>query len=185
MIRPKNAKKPRKRAPKNGPRDGSGRPMLTRHEAARRLGIPRTTLRHWEKSGRIQCVVDAEGWHWFNADEVERAVQTHSTVAAQATRLFAEGKSVTEVVIALGVDPAAVRGWKIGFDEDQARDNQQLVVRVPHDLQHWAKVFNTTVEDLRSPTKLLCALELCLSAPDLRARLDEAVEQALRPKTTT
>jgi MerR HTH family regulatory protein len=158
--------------------------MLTRHEAARRLGIPRTTLRHWEESGRIQCMVDAEGWHWFSADEVERAVQTHSTVAAQATRLFAEGKSITDVVIALGVDPVLVRGWKIGFDDDQARDNQQLVIRIPRDLQHWAKAFNATVEDLRSPTKLLCALELCLSAPDLRARLDEAVAQASRPPTT-
>jgi hypothetical protein len=156
---------------------------LSRVEAQRRLGIPRRTLRDWEKEGRIRFVVDAEGWHWFAADDIQDLVERSTPAAARAFALFREGKSTVDAIIELGVEPSVVRGWREAYEAYEAADSKQLVVRVPHDLHHWAKVFHCSEADLRSPVKLLCALELCLSAPDLRARLDEAVEQALNPPT--
>jgi len=166
------------------PLDPHRRACLGRAETARRLGITIRTLRDWETEGRIRFIVDAEGWHWFAPDDVEAAAVREKPIAARAFTLFREGKSTVDVIIELGVEPSVVRGWREAYEAYEAADSQQLVVRVPHNLAHWAAVFGCSEADLRSPVKLLCALELCLSAPDLRARLDEAVQQALQPPAT-
>ncbi len=171
----------RQQRAKKAPLDPHRRACLGRAETARRLGISIRTLRDWETEGRIRFVVDAEGWHWFAPDDVENAAAREKPVSSRAFAMFREGKTTVDVIIELGIEPYVARGWREAYETYEAIDTKQLVVAVPHDLKHWAAVFHCSESDLRSPLKLLCALELCLSAPDLRARLDEAIEQAKNP----
>ncbi len=156
-------------------------PCLTRHETARRLGIPRGTLRQWEKDGRIRATVCEAGWHWFDPEEVAALQERVRPQSARAFDLFAQGKSTVDVIIALKCEHHVVRGWKEAFERYQMADSQQLVIKLPLGIEHWAKAFNCSVEDLRSPLKLLCALEICMAVPELRRSLEQAVEQASKP----
>jgi hypothetical protein len=155
--------------------------MLTRAEVQQRLGIERTKLRRMEVAGTIRPQVDQEtGWHWFHPGEVAEIAEKRSAVshAARARKLYAQGKSITEVIIELECDPMLARSWKQAYDDDENAHRNQITITLPHDLKVWSKVFGASEKDLRNPLKLLCALELCLSIPEMRAQLEVNIERA-------
>ena len=102
---------------------------LTRAEAARRLGVSRTTLRRLEGKS-LHPVEGPRGVHFFEAREVEafeityRALRMRSPTcarddrdrddgddAAEAFALFDQGASAVDVVKALRLPPDRVASW--------------------------------------------------------------------------
>lgn len=88
--------------------------LISRGEAAKRLGVSTTQIIRYEKEGFLVPVVDAKGWHWFHAEGVERMrpkegigrptrrtlKQEAGEVAASVFAHLVEGKSLHEIVIA-------------------------------------------------------------------------------------
>jgi YD repeat-containing protein len=96
--------------------------QLTRATVCRILGVTRSAVVHYQKTGRLTSVVDADGIHRFNREEVDalaatrraRRLQTVSgDVAADVFRLFEAGYSPAEVVIELAQPTEIVRAlWE-------------------------------------------------------------------------
>jgi DNA-binding transcriptional MerR regulator len=49
--------------------------MLTRGEAAKRLGLSVARIRQLEEDGTLWPTRDANGWHWFWEDDIESLLE--------------------------------------------------------------------------------------------------------------
>jgi len=46
--------------------------LVTVGEAAQQLGVDPTTLRRWEKRGRVRPLRDYRGWRFYRPEDIER-----------------------------------------------------------------------------------------------------------------
>jgi hypothetical protein len=62
--------------------DGSpwGEETITRGELCKTAGIPKTTVRNWEKTGKLQPIVDERGVHHFRLHDVKPLIGTRPIV---------------------------------------------------------------------------------------------------------
>lgn len=87
--------------------------LITRGEAAKRIGVSITQIVRYEKEGFLTPVLGTNGWHWFHADAVERLrpkegigrptrrtmKQEAGEVAANVFSMLVAGASLHEIVI--------------------------------------------------------------------------------------
>jgi hypothetical protein len=95
---------------------------MTRDQVARRLGVHITTVRRYERKGRLHPKVNDHGVWLFDPEEVERLATTRNVaspsgaVAARVFRALYEGYSLQQIVMEYQLPPALVRGlyaeWK-------------------------------------------------------------------------
>lgn len=149
------------------PTDADGTPLLTRHTVGRLLRCSRATVRRYEGTRELKPIVIA-GVHYFRrAEVVQLAEQRDGRIAARAWGLFRDGKGLVDVVLELQAEPDYVRAlW-----EQYQQAIGMLVVQLPQPLEHWARVYHASLADF-APVRLLRALEICLSTPELRRQLD-------------
>jgi DNA-binding transcriptional MerR regulator len=69
------------------------RNWLTRAEASRRIGVSKNTLIRWEKEGDVEFIIDDQGFHRFNPEDIDVLAEGRSTDATQMM-----GQSVAMVV---------------------------------------------------------------------------------------
>ncbi|MBN1654346.1 MAG: helix-turn-helix domain-containing protein [Deltaproteobacteria bacterium] len=86
----------------------TGQVLLTRTEAAKRMGVSVATVRRMEGS-ELQVVM-IDGKHLFHLEEVDRYRRvSDGDLAAQVFQMFNEGYSQVEVVIQLKESPDRIR----------------------------------------------------------------------------
>lgn len=159
-----NAKNFGRRRPQKRPTDTEKAPLLTRAEVGRQLGIAKTQVRRLEASGELHPVM-FRGVHYFDRRQVLALLKLRAhTYAARAFALFEAGKQPVDVVLELDVDPEQIqRLW-----ENYNRMLGCWIVKGPGSLKAWEPVYK--LGEL-TPHKLLRALEIVCSNPQLRATL--------------
>jgi hypothetical protein len=86
----------------------AGHVLLTRGQAARRMGVSLATVRHME-GAELQPVI-VGGKHCFSIEDVDRHRRvTDGDLAAAAFQMFNDDKSQVDVVIALKEPPERIR----------------------------------------------------------------------------
>jgi hypothetical protein len=92
--------------------------MLSRLDAARFLGVSKTRIRQYERTGRLTVFRDERGRGWFPRAAVVELARTHpranadrvhGTIAAEIFGLFRQGVELPEIVIKTQQAPATVR----------------------------------------------------------------------------
>lgn len=103
---------------------GTG-PRYTRSEAARVLGVGRSTVVRMEKAGELRAKVDG-GVHSFDPAEVAELARRRRNVAtmkpgelaALVFQQFEDGKELSDIVRELQIEPATVRRLYLEFKTD-------------------------------------------------------------------
>lgn len=88
-------------------------PRITRGEVARLLGRSIASVRRLELAGTLRPTKGADGVHYFDRADVERARRTHAKTlpiapgerAARAWEMFRDGSALVDVVTSLRMHP--------------------------------------------------------------------------------
>lgn len=138
--------------------------MMLRAEVAHALRISKSRVRQLEVQGVLHPIQQG-GVHYFVRDQVlEAAKAREGGLAGEVFRLFEQGETAVAVVMQLNADPDYIQGlW-----ESYHRMLGCWVVQGPGSLRAWEGVFR--LGEL-TPHKLLRALELVASSPELRAEM--------------
>ncbi len=161
--------------------------MLTRRETATRLGITYDRLRALERS-RVVVGRQIKGvWHFDQADLdlVEPTVHRlrpdsrEGELAAEAFKLFRDGASDAEVVIALRMVPARVRELRASYDPEAIMLSGDDVREARRELAKAGRGFERA-RDLLAELGELCQRDQRLTALELEAREHEAKRSRAR-----
>jgi hypothetical protein len=97
---------------------------LTRSEVARRLGVTVTSVRWYERTGKLNPKKDPRGVRRFDEAEVEAFAQERgvplpgdptTAIIARVFQMIADGKGLPEIVIATGLMPSRVRALYVEY----------------------------------------------------------------------
>lgn len=115
---------------------------LTRAETAKRLGVSTATVRRMEGT-LLNPSVDRLGRHLFERAEVYAVAQARARrpgarasdgrLAAKVFTMFEDGAELAEIVIALEIEPLAVRAlyqeWRVSLEKHYLRQVQEAKQR--------------------------------------------------------
>jgi hypothetical protein len=129
------------------------------------LGIPRTSVRYLEGNGALHPIRDRYGDYLYDPDEVHAYAMTHprrgakvydeGDLACEAFKLFEEGKTRVQVVIALRITceraDALWTEWQRGDFEDavKARHRAQLQAQLEQEAKARDQRRQRSLETLR------------------------------------
>jgi hypothetical protein len=144
----------------------NGRELLSRTQTARELAIAEKTLRLWHDKGVFVPALRRRGVWLYTREQVEEhRTQMPGELAALAFRAFEAGHSAVETVIALRANPGVIRALHTSYLE---MSSAWVIAGPAGSRASWEATYRLgklTAEKLR------CALELCGTHPELRAKL--------------
>jgi len=137
--------------------------LLTRTEAARRMGVSVSTVRRMEHSALTPIVV--QGKHLFRCEEVDRyTAKGEGEIAARAFALFEAGKSPVDAVILLEQVPERIQQ----LHEEWAKLSCRIAADAPSG--GLARFLRDEFEGSLTPRALTAAMRMLYLDEDLRAR---------------
>ena len=139
--------------------------LLTRTQAARRIGASVATVRRMEQSGELVPLV-VDGRHLFRAPEVERYVHAdEGELAAAVFQALKDGKPAYQIVIDLKLPPDRVER----FVEAWVRMTRSWLVMGPEgSLAVWERTYKLGP---LTPERIRRALEIAAQTPSFREKL--------------
>jgi hypothetical protein len=97
---------------------------LTRSDVARRLGVTVTSVRWYERTGKLNPKKDPRGVRRFDEAEVEAFARERgipmpgdptTAMIARVFQMIADGKGLPDIVIATGLMPSRVRALYVEY----------------------------------------------------------------------
>ena len=152
------------------PDEGTAEVLLTRSQAARRVGVSVSTIRRMEGDTLDPVVLD--GRHYFRAADLERMrPTTDGEVAARAFAMFEEGNSVIDAVIALQQPPSVIEP----LHKDWCRFSDSLVIHVPFTWKDPRRLFKRLGYPVLTPHLVRQCLLIVGTSDENMRRLQDAI----------
>lgn len=144
--------------------------LLTRSQAARRMGVSVATIRRMEGVSIDPIVLD--GRHFFRAEDIDHLrPRTDGEIAGRAFAGFESGQSIIEVVIALEQPPDAIEA----LHKKWVELSRSLVVRGFDDWRWTKDIYRTLGLPMLTPYAVQQCLAIVAASEENRDRLRRAL----------